>query len=80
MMKISIKDEFNTRVLIAKYYYSLRKFANDISISHGYLSQILSCKCNPSPFIAFKIASALNKRTEDIFLIQTVDESTNEVS
>jgi len=77
MIVMMLKDNTSTRLSIAKKGESLRGFSKNIGISHAYLSQILNEKRNPSPIIAHKIAKGLDKEIEEIFLIKTVDESTN---
>ncbi|MDY0410127.1 helix-turn-helix transcriptional regulator [Virgibacillus soli] len=78
MLTITLKDGLETRIFIAEKGRSMRGFAKDIGISHAYLSQILNKKRNPSPAVAHKIACGLEKEIEDIFLIQTVDVTTDE--
>jgi len=78
MLSITLKDSLETRISIAEKGRSLRDFAKDIGISHAYLSQILNEKRKPSPTVAHKIASGLEKQIEDIFLVKTVDVTTNE--
>lgn len=78
MLTIILKDSLETRVSILKKGRSLREFAKDIGISHAYLSQILTEKRNPSPTVARKIASGLEKEFEDIFLVKAVDTTTGD--
>ncbi|PRT24865.1 helix-turn-helix domain-containing protein [Bacillus wiedmannii] len=75
MIKIELKDEVATRLLIAKTGKSLRCFSKENGFSHTYLSQILSGDRNPSPVVAVKISNGLNLEIEDIFLITVVDVS-----
>lgn len=78
MLTITLKNGLKTRISIAEKGRSMRGFAKDIDISHAYLSHILNKKRNPSPAVAHKIARGLEKEIEDIFLIQTVDVTTDE--
>lgn len=73
MITFPLKDELETRILIAEKGKSLRGFSKKVDISHCYLSQILSGKKNPSPTVAYKIAKGLGLKIEDIFLVKTVD-------
>lgn len=73
MFSITLRDNFKTRLSIAKNGQTLRSFSEMNGISHAYLSQILTGKRNPSPTVAFKIANGLNQSVEDIFLISLVD-------
>lgn len=67
MVKLTLKNCENTRILIAENGKSLREFANYIDISHSYLSQILNERRNPSPTVAYKIAKGLDLNIKDIF-------------
>ena len=78
MLTITLKDGLRTRISIAEKGRSLRGFAKEIGISHAYLSQILNKKRNPSPTVAHKIACGIEKEIEDIFLVETVDVTTDE--
>ena len=72
MIEMKLKDSAVICIMIAEQGKSLRSFAKEIGVSHPYLSQILNGKRNPSPLISHKLASGLNLKTEDIFLIKTV--------
>jgi transcriptional regulator with XRE-family HTH domain len=76
MIIITVKDEVKTRLLIAECGYSLRQFGEKIKVSHCYLSQVLSSKRKPSPEVAQKIASGLDLKIKDIFLVEMVGKST----
>lgn len=78
MIGLTLKDELKTKVMIAKTGNSLRSFSKNIGVSHCYLSQIISKKRMPSPKIAYKLASGLGVKIEDIFLVETVDDSKHE--
>lgn len=70
MLKINLKDILKIRIMIGEKGYSLRKFSEEIEISQSYLSQILSKKRNPSPYVANKIAKGLDVKLTDIFFTQ----------
>ncbi|WP_289891454.1 helix-turn-helix domain-containing protein [Virgibacillus pantothenticus] len=72
MIKCILKNEIETRVLIAENKTSLKEFASDIDISQTYLTQILNGYRHPSPTVAYKIARGLRRDIEDIFLIKNV--------
>jgi len=72
MVRCILKNEIETRVLIAEKRGSLKSFAEGIGISQTYLSQILKGTRNPSPNIAHKISKGLDKNINDIFLIRNV--------
>lgn len=55
MIKITLINEAETRLLIAKKGYSLRDFSREVNISHTYISQILNGRRNPSPNTAKKL-------------------------
>lgn len=76
MLRITLKNGDETRVLIAKAGKSLRSFASSIGISHCYLSQVINNKRTPSPGVAHKIAKELGQEIDDIFLVKMVDKST----
>lgn len=76
MIIFTLKNALKTRLLIAEHG-SLRQFSKKVGLSHCYLSQILTGKRNPSPFAAYKIASGLSLKIEDIFLSKLVDNQTN---
>lgn len=78
MIKITVINEAETRLLKAKKGYSLKVFSNKINISHAYMSQILNGSRNPSPTTANKIAAGLDKKIEEIFFIQIGNNATNE--
>jgi transcriptional regulator with XRE-family HTH domain len=77
MITFTLKDGLKTRLLIAQTGNSLRGFAQNIRISHCYLSQILNGKRKPSPTVAYKIADYLGLKIEDIFLAEVVDGTSN---
>lgn len=68
-MSFKLKDSEQIRVLISYLGKSQREFAESISISHGYLSQILNGKRNVSPKVALKIANGVGKTIDSIFLL-----------
>lgn len=68
-VRVTLKDRLELRLLIAMKGFSLRGFSREIGISQGYLSQILKGSKNPSPVIAFKVASGLGKEVSEIFFI-----------
>lgn len=70
MAFLTLKDETETRLLIAETGNSLRGFSDIIDISPAYLSQILSGKRKPSPTIGHKIAKGLGLEIKEIFLIK----------
>ena len=70
MPKLKLKDSTVTRIMIAEKGKSLRCFAQMIRISHPYLSQVLNGKRNPSPTVAYKIASGVGLNIEDVFEIK----------
>lgn len=80
MVVMNLKDCTETKKLIARGGFTLRGFANNISMSHAYLSQIVNGKRHPSPEIAHKIASGLDKGIEDIFLIKMLDNNEQEMN
>ncbi len=69
MVRLGVKAEPSVRILVAKKGYSLRACFERISVSHGYLSQVLNGKRNPSPVVARKIAEGLDQDIEDIFFV-----------
>lgn len=71
MIKLFLKDGYETRVMIAKKGFTLLEFANEIELSSGYLSQILNGDRNPSPGVAHKIATGLSLKIDDLFIIET---------
>lgn len=73
MLGITLIDSKNTQLDIAKSGYTLRGFSRHIGISSGYLSEVLKERKAPSPVVAQKIASGLNKKVDDIFLFEMVD-------
>lgn len=72
MISVTLKDESNTRLLIAETGMTLKSFSEKVGVSHPYLSQVLSGKRNPSPTVAGKIAEGLDKEINEIFLISNV--------
>lgn len=68
-MSFKIKDSEQMRILISYLGKSQRGFADSISISHGYLSQILNGKRSASPTVALKIANGVGKTIDSIFLL-----------
>lgn len=78
MIKCSPINTHDLRLLIAQEGKSIRNFAENIGISHSYLSQILNMQQDPSPVVAKKIADGLNLNLSEIFLISMVDEQPNE--
>jgi transcriptional regulator with XRE-family HTH domain len=72
MVLVSKNEQTDFRLLIAKRGMSQREFANDIGISHAYLSQLINGKKKPSPSTAGKIAKGLQVNIEDIFLFKMV--------
>ncbi|WP_117170599.1 helix-turn-helix domain-containing protein [Paraliobacillus sediminis] len=72
MIIVKPKNPTEIRILIAEGGNSLRTFAEEIGISHPYVSQILNFKRNPSPVAAAKIAEGLGLKLGDIFLIESV--------
>lgn len=74
MYTFKIKNSQEVKLLIALRGLNLRRFAQEIGISHSFLSQIINGKRNPSAVVAKKIAVGLGKEIEDIFLIMVVDE------
>lgn len=77
MLVCKVKDPIAIKLLIAKTGKSLRQFSKQINISHPYLSQILNCKKNPSPTIAYKISDALGKDITDLFIVEEREEITS---
>lgn len=78
MIKIELKDEVTTRLLIAKMGKSLRRFSQENGFSHTYLSQILNGERHPSPVVAGKISKGLNLEIEDIFFVKVVGSTNRE--
>lgn len=77
MVEVKLKDRAFTRLLIAKTGKSLRAFSSDVGMSQAYLSQILRGSKNPSPTIAYKMATGLNLNIDDIFLVNVIDITIN---
>lgn len=73
MIKVELIDRAKVRMDIARKGKSMRTFARDIGISQAYLSQILSGEYNPSPEVALKISSGLDKDLEEVFLFKNID-------
>lgn len=71
MLTFPLKNELETRILIAEKGKSLRTFSKKINISHSYLSQILTGKKRPSPTVAYKIAKGLDLKIEDLFFTKS---------
>lgn len=71
MVGFKIKDSLQTKFLIAKTGNTLKSFTSEVGISYAYMSRIITGKTNPSPTVASKIATALGKNIEDLFIIQT---------
>lgn len=69
-LTLSIKDQVELKILLARKGYNQRMFANEIGISKPYLSQLLNDKRNPSPLTAGKIAKGLGMTIDEIFFIQ----------
>lgn len=73
--KLRIKDKASFDISLAKKGLNYRKFADDIGISHPYLSQVVNGKRSPSPYTAMKIAKGVGKKTDDIFFILSGNKS-----
>lgn len=74
-MKIAVKDHAEFQRLIIMNGHSIRSFAAEAKVSHGYVSQIISGDRNPGPKTAKKFSDALNKDFDDLFFIQDVHKS-----
>lgn len=72
MVKVTVKDDVDLKVLIAEQGESLRSFANTIGISPSFLSQVINGFRCPSAVTANKIAEGLDLKIGDIFFINNV--------
>lgn len=68
-MKVVLKNRNTVKIGIAEKGMSLRDFSNEIGVSQGYLSQILSGDKTPSAKIAHKISTGLGMEMKSIFFI-----------
>lgn len=72
MVDLTLKDVFQTKIMISETGKNFSSFAKNIGISRSYLSQILGMKRNPSVAVANKIAKGLGVEVEEIFLVKNV--------
>lgn len=64
---MKLKNPSEVKEAIALLGYSQNKFANEIGVTSGYVSQVLNEERYPSPVVAFKIANGIGKKVDDIF-------------
>lgn len=76
MVKLTPINPVDLKLRIAEKGLTLRDFSKEISVSHSYVSQILTGKRNPSAKVAGKISNGLGMDLKEIFLISLVDEHT----
>ncbi|NBI05794.1 helix-turn-helix transcriptional regulator [Senegalia massiliensis] len=69
-MKIFLRDSSQIKEILLKSGFSQRSLGRKISISAGYINQIINGERNPSGKVAKDICQALKIDFDDIFFIK----------
>lgn len=72
-MKISLKNEIDLRLRIAREGLNITTTAKKLGISQGFLSQILKGKEYCSAKLAFRIADLFDTTIDELFNITVKD-------